>query len=252
MVSAAGVRVAHIALAVALASSPQAPLSATSVRQLVEITDFSDLSASPDGQHIIFRTERANIARNSYDLEWYSLDPRTGQVVDVASGGDPIYDDPGLIRPGGPMWTGNDAFAFSALVDGAIGLWQAPLAGSGLRPLVVKDANVEDPSLAPDGASILYKTGPSRDEVRRAERGEYDHGILVDGSVDLGQNLFHGGSIDGRMAMQRLVGFWFVRRGLLWKSPRQQWRYELATGREEPLGPPQGTSEFKPPEQWRG
>lgn len=218
---------------------PQAANAGISNRELVEVTDFDSLGVSPDGSFAVFRTVRADVGRNSYILRWHSVDLSDGTVRDIGSGGDPIYLDPGSIQPEAPVWATNGrGIIFRALVDGVVGLWQADVTGEGAAPLLVRDEDIEDYSASEGGRAIVYRVGPSRDEIRRAERREYDSGILVDPSVDLSQNLFRGGSINGRMSTQRLVGYWYIRDGLLWRSPRQQRRLDLATGADTPIGSP--------------
>ncbi|HYC95195.1 MAG TPA: hypothetical protein VEB39_05790, partial [Sphingomicrobium sp.] len=218
-----GIRMGIAALLIApIPTMGWAAQAATSIRQLVEISDFSGLSASADGRHIVFRTQRADIERNSYELRWHAFDISTGRVREIGGGGLPIHAHPGVIEEARPLWLpGGDAIAFPALIDGAVGLWRAAVDGSSMTPLILRDEDVESPSLSADGEALLYKVGPSREEIRRAELREYDSGILVDASVDLAQTLFRGGSINGRMASQRFVGYWYVRSGLLWRSPRQ-------------------------------
>lgn len=217
-------------------------------RELVELTDIDSLSVSPDGRFAAFRTARADIVRNSHVLRWHSVDLADGSVRDIGGGGDPIYLDPGSIQPETPVWAeGGRSLVVRALVDGAVGLWRAGVRGGHMVPLVVRDEDIEDYEAGPDGRSLTYRVGPSREEIRRAEALEYDNGILVDSSVDLAQNLFRGGSINGRMSTQRLVGYWVVKDGLLWRTPRQQRRYDLLTGADIALGPPQPVPAFALP-----
>jgi dipeptidyl aminopeptidase/acylaminoacyl peptidase len=227
-------------------SAPSA--ASVSNRELVEVVDIDSLSASPDGRFAVFRTVRADIVRNSYMLRWHSVDLADGSVRDIGGGGDPIYLDPGSVQAEMPVWVekGN-AVVIRLLVDGAVGLWKADMRGGRMAPLVVRDADVEEYGTGQDGRSLTYKVGPSRDQIRRAERAEYDGGILVDSSVDLSQNLFRGGSINGRMSTQRLVGYWFVKDGLLWRSPRQQRRFDLLTGDDTAVGPAQPVQAFNLP-----
>lgn len=219
---------------------PQAASARISNRELVEVTDFDSLAVSPDGRFAVFRTVRADVGRNSYILRWHSVDLTDGTVRDIGSGGDPIYLDPGSVQPETPVWVESGrSIIFRALADGAVGLWQADVTGERTTPLLVRDADIEDYSTTDGGRAIVYKVGPSRDEIRRAEQSEHDSGILVDPSVDLSQNLFRGGSINGRMSTQRLVGYWFIRDGLLWRSSRQRRRLDLATGADTPIGAPE-------------
>lgn len=234
-----------LAVAIMQCSAAQAH---TSLRQLVEITDLGDLSASPDGRHIVFRTERASVERNSYELRWHAVNAATGEVRDIGSGGDPIYADPGAIEESRPIWLPDgEAILFRALIDGAVGVWKAAIDGSSQAPLIVRDEDVEALSLAADGKALHYKVGPSRAAIRRAEEREYDSGILIDSAIDLAQNLFRGGSINGRMASQRLIGYWYLRSGLLWRSPRQQRRFDFVTRSDVAVGEPEPVPAFQPP-----
>jgi len=214
-------------------------------RDLVEVVDIDSLSVSPDGRYAVFRTVQADVGRNSYTLRWHSVTLSDGTVRDIGSGGEPIYLDPGSVHPEEVIWLADgSSVVFRALVDGAVGLWRADVRDGRTMPLLVGDADVEDYSLTRDGRSLVYKIGPSRDEIRRAERREYDEGILVDSTVDLAQNLFRGGSINGRMSTQRLVGYWYIREGLLWRAPRQQRQFDLLTGADRAVGPPEPVPTF--------
>ena len=58
---------------------PSAADAGISNRELVELVDISGLSVSPDGRTLVFRTERADVGRNSYFFEgWLPPDPPTG------------------------------------------------------------------------------------------------------------------------------------------------------------------------------
>ena len=226
----------------------EASAAAPGIRELVEIRDIDSLSISPDSKHLAFRTVAADIERNNYDLEWHSLALESGEVRSIGSAGNPIYVDPGVIEEDGPLWSPDGrSIMFRSLVDGAIGVWKAAADGTSSSPLIVRDEDVETLALGADGKSLTYSVGPSRAEIQREEWSEYHSGILVDASVDLAQNLFRGGSVDGRMASQRLVGYWFVRAGLLWRHPKQEHRFDLKSGADEAVGPPKPVAAFEPP-----
>lgn len=239
--------------AVLFAAAPATARVGPSSRELVEIADVEALSASPDGRKVAFRVQRASVADNSYSLEWYVADLLTGAVLRVADGGKPIYND-GLIEAEPPVWSADGrVFYHRALVDGAIGVWKVAADGSGSKPVIVGDSDVESFELGDHGRTLSYVTGPTRDQIERAERREYDDGILVDGTVDPTVNLYHGGYVHGRLSSQRLIGRWYEHGGLLWRAPRVRHRIDLQSSQElasqvlpqrtlEPL-----TASWKPP-----
>ena len=49
------------------------------------------------------------------------------------------------------------------------------------------------------------------------------------------------------MASQRLVGYWFVRGGLLWRYPSQTRRFDISSRTDEPVGAPEPVPAFQPP-----
>ena len=224
------------AAALALASAPAT--AGPTVPELVEISDVTGLSASPSGQMVVFRVERASLGRNTYLLDWYVADLETGVTRRIADGGGPIEGGAEPLAVHAPVWSPDERFVYyRALVDGAIGVWRAAVDGSGSWPVVHADADVEGVAPGKDGSSLIYTTGPSRAEIERAERAEYDEGVLVDGSVDLNQNLYRGGWVNGRLASQRLTGQWYSRAGLLWRVPRQRHRLDLESLATSELGP---------------
>lgn len=224
-------------LAAVLAGLPVPAIAGPTIPELVEMADIASLSASPSGRKVVFRVERASLERNSYVLDWYVADLATGAARRIAGGGAPVEGGLEPLAFETAVWSPDERFVFHrSLVDGAIGIWRTAVDGSGSHPVVLADADVE--SLAPtaDGRALTYVLGPSRAEIERAERREYDEGVLVDGSVDLNQNLYRGGWVNGRLASQRLTGQWFTRAGLLWRAPRQRYRLDLLSLESRPLG----------------
>lgn len=227
---------AGLAVALAIASAPAR--AGPTVPELVEVSDVTGLSASPSGQMVVFRVERATLGRNTYLLEWYVADLETGTTRRIVDGGGPIEGGAEPLAVDTPVWSPDERFVYyRALADGAIGVWRAAVDGSGSWPVVSADADVENIAPGEDGPSLVYTLGPSRAEIERAERSEYDDGILVDGSVDLNQSLYRGGWVNGRLASQRLTGQWYSRAGLLWRAPRQRHRLDLQSLATTELGP---------------
>lgn len=223
--------------------SPVSPGSARetggpTLAQLVEVADIESLAPSPDGRMVAFRVQRPSVLGNSYAIDWYVAELATGRSYRVGDGGAPIYND-GMIESEAPVWSPDGRFFHHrARVDGAIGIWRMAVDGSGNRLVVGGDADIESLSAAPDGGSLIYVTGPTREEILRAERREYDEGILVDETVDISQNIFRGAWVHGRLGSQRLIGRWYSRDGLLWRAPRTRHRLDMrslaSTSQPEP------------------
>ena len=220
------------AVLVVVVSAIASPAGATEPRgptlpELVEVADIESLAPSPDGRMAAFRVQRPSVQRNSYAIDWYVADLESGRSARAGDGGEPIYND-GLLEAEPPIWSPDGRFFYHrAFVAGEIGIWRTAVDGSGSRLVVGGEADVESLAASPDGLSLLYVTGPSRDEIARAERREYDEGILVNETVDIAQNPFRGGWVHGRLASQRLVGRWYSRDGLLWRAPRTRHRLDM-------------------------
>ena len=214
------------------AASPA--LAQTSPRELVEMTDFSGLAASPDGRWLLYRRERPSTVSGRVETGWYIVagdgasPPRY-----LGEGGSASWNGTGLVEPGAAQWApDSERFYIRARVGGAAGLWEGRPDGA-FSPYLVGDADIERFAVSAAGA-LIYETGPSRAAIERAEEAERDNGILVDGRVDLAQTMFRGAMIAGRPASQRLNGDWFDREALLAGEPRQFRARLLATGQDRP------------------
>ena len=150
--------------AVLLLAAAAAPASAgPTMNELVEVADIASLSPSPSGRTVAFRVERPSIERNSYAIDWYVADLDSGTTRRVGGGGAPIYGDAGPLEPEIALWSPDGRFLFHrALVDEAIGVWRTAADGSGGRPVVVRDADVERLAGSPDGRFLTYELGPPR------------------------------------------------------------------------------------------
>lgn len=217
-------------------------------RAMVEVVDIDSLSLSPDGGELLFRTSQQQVEVNRTLLNWHVLDTRSGRVRSLGSAGDAIFDDPGILRAEPPIWLGDGRTAVvRQRGGGATGIWMLRPSASEFARAVTQAADIEAIRLGADGKSILYEVGASREEICLAEEEERDRGVRITPQVDLAQNLFRGGSVEGRQASQRLTGYWFMRSGLLSDAPRQTWRWTPASGTNEPVGKPTAKPAFVAP-----
>lgn len=196
-------------------------LCQTSPRELVEMTDISGLTVSPDGRWLAYRLERPSVLTGTINVSWYLVaTDASAAPTRIGDAGIASWNGTGIVDPGEARWDPNSKrLIVRALIDGAVGLWEARPEHTGLKPAVVIDSNIERFAIAADGA-IIYEAGPSRTTIVRAEKFERDHGILVDSRVDLAQSQYHGAIIAGRPASERLNGDWFDREPLLAKAKR--------------------------------
>lgn len=201
-----------------------------SLKMLVEITDFTGLSISPDGKYAAWRAEHASVADNAYRSEWFAYRLDGGAPAEpVADGGAPIFTG-GWAMGEEPQWSPDSQWLyFRALHAGQVQVWRASMSGATQR--VTEDAaDISAFELLP-GDKLAFEIGAARDEIEQAERDEYETGILIDESVPIGQGLFRSGFHHGRLVSQRYLGEWMNVTTLLGDRPTQIKVLELESGR---------------------
>nr|WP_225562960.1 Atxe2 family lasso peptide isopeptidase [Rhodanobacter sp. DHG33] len=215
------------------AASAAAPDTASvSIRQLVEVVDFDGVSVSPDGRLVAFRTEQASVERNTYDTFWY-VQPIDGSSLPrrLGEGGAPLRDSGGGSVPEVAAWSPDGRWIFyRTVLDGRVEVWRAAVDGSRTEPVVRDPANVRRFSVGADGTMLEYSVGATREAVVDAEQAEYDHGVHIDRTVPLGDDLFRSGYHEGRLATQRLVDNELERFPLLSQAPDHWKAVDVATG----------------------
>lgn len=202
-----------------------------SMREMIELTDLSSVAISPDGRMVAFREESASIERNAHDLAWFVV-PADGSAPPrrLADAGEGNWLN-GTLLSEPPVWSADSRFIlYRAVINGEVQVWRAAADGSGVARITREAGNVIDMMLGADGRTITYRVGASRDDIVRAERQEYDQGVLIDASVDPSRPLYRGGRIDGRPATERLKGFWFGHGGLLADQAPQARTVDIVSG----------------------
>lgn len=215
----------------ALLAAASGGTTTPTIREMIELTDLSSVAVSPDGTLVAYRAETASIERNTHDLEWYvvaadgSTPPRR-----IADAGEGDWPD-GTFAAEPPIWTADSrAIVYRALRDGEVQIWRSSADGASTEALTSDAANVRAFGLSRDSRALTYAVGATRDDIMRAERREYDDGVLIDARVDPSRQLYRGSRIDGRLATDRITGFWFAHGGLLADTPPSHRTIDLATG----------------------
>ena len=207
-----------------------------SPRRLLEVADISSPTVSPDGRSVAFRVERASVARDTYDTVWYVQGLDDPWPRRVADGGVPLRDSAGESLAPKVVWSPDGRWIYyRALVDGRIDVWRAAADGSGAQPLTHDAADVRDFALGEGGRVLRYSVGATREQVRTAERAEYDQGIHIDATVPIGQSLYRSGYVGGRLETQRFGKVWFDHVPLLADVPDRWTEIDLATGARRAL-----------------
>jgi len=229
-----------LALVLAVVAVPGArDVGAIAPRRLVEVADLSSPVISPDGRHVAFRVEQANIERDTIITTWYVQDVEgAAPPLRVSDGGFAMHAFHGLSSPEVPVWSQDGHWIYyRAMVDGRIDVWRAAVDGSAAEAVTGSSADVRDFALDADGRTLLYSVGPTREQVAAAERAQYDQGVRLDKSVPIGQPLFRSGFIDGRPATQRYRGGKELERAGLLADVEERWfTLDMVTGqqREQP------------------
>jgi dipeptidyl aminopeptidase/acylaminoacyl peptidase len=219
-------------VALGMAAGGPSHAETISPRRLLEVTDLGGPAISPNGRYVAFRSERASVARNTYDTTWYvqALDGKSVPLR-VGEGGPPLREyDSGNVLPSPALWSPNGRWIYyRARIGDRVSVWRAATDGSGARAVTSDPADVRTFALSDDGRTLRYSVGATREEVGDVEEAEYDRGIRIDDTVDIAAGLFRSSKVDGRPATQKFLGEWFTAGPLLAKVPDRWKAVDLAT-----------------------
>jgi dipeptidyl aminopeptidase/acylaminoacyl peptidase len=211
------------------------PLHAETIspQRLLEVTDLGNPAISPDGRYVAFRSERASVERNTYDVVWYvqSLDGKA-LPLRVADGGLLLFQySSGIVLPSPAVWSPDGKWIYyRSIFNGCLSVWRAAADGSGARAVTSDPADVRDFMLSSDGKMLMYSVGATRKAVIAAEESEYDQGVRIDDTVDIAAGLFRQSILNGRPTTQRfLAGSYYSSEPLLAKAPDHWKAVDLTT-----------------------
>jgi dipeptidyl aminopeptidase/acylaminoacyl peptidase len=157
-------------------------------RDLIELRDMSGLSVSPDGRHVAFQLQEANLAANRYELGWHVASSlRAGPARNVGDGGEPfpkVFEN-GIVNGDRdthrPVWSPDGRWiAYLARYDSDVQLWRSAVDGS-VRERVMRSAGrVAEFAWSEDSSRIYFTMDDSWQKTEHALREEGERGYLVD------------------------------------------------------------------------
>jgi len=195
------------------------------------MNDITGVSVSPDGRWAAFRVDGASVESNAYTTNWYVIDLLSLSLPQrLAAGGSPLRNADGVLLTVLPIWSPDSEWIYFRALHGAeIQIWRASIKGDQVEQITSDASNVQNFTLSGDGSKLIFSVGATRAEIVAAEESEYDSGILIDGSIPVGQGLFRSGFVEGRLASQRYRGEWMAREGLLASRPHDYKALDIAT-----------------------
>ncbi|WP_209023787.1 Atxe2 family lasso peptide isopeptidase [Sphingopyxis italica] len=204
-------------LAAAAAAGPDQGVRApVTTRDLVEVSDITAPTLSPDGRRIAWRLSLPSVDENVVKLRWHVADIDGRSTPVLLDGGVARPDASGALAETAPVWDADSGgFRYLALKDGVQGIWHwrddMPLERE-----VVDEADITEFGPSGDGRELKYSIGATRSAIAKAESSAYRDGVLVDGSINLNQPIAGGVIEDGRRVMRRFSSPWFDNRRILW------------------------------------
>jgi len=141
-----------------------------------------------------------------------------------------VRQDSGIVLPSPAAWSPDGKWIYyRANFNSRVSVWRAAADGSGAHVVTRDPADVRDFALSSDGKTLRYSVGATRKAVTAAEESEYDHGIRIDDTVDIGAGLFRQSMLNGRPTTQRFLAGWYSLGPLLAKTPDRWKAVDLAT-----------------------
>jgi dipeptidyl aminopeptidase/acylaminoacyl peptidase len=205
-------------------------------RELLEMRNLTGVSVSPKGDLVAVRVDQAHLDSNTETLTWYVVPVAGGAGRFACDAGEPnvgFFGVPVNVAAGEwvmPVWAPDQrAIFYRALDHREVQIWRCTIAGAHAERVTDNPADVEKFALSPDGKTLYYQTGATRQAIIDAEQRELDRGTLLQPSgftmFGVGRNV----PINGRLAVGRFDWTRLDMGTLLSQAPRQIWALDLQT-----------------------
>lgn len=209
-------------------------------RDLVEMRMVSGIAVSPDGMRAVVRINSPSVDRNDTAIEWWLVDTAGVQPPRRLGGaGEPILEGQAILNET-PIWAPDGtAFYYRARRGQEIQVWRMDVASGAAAPVTSDAADVLRFTVAADGTSITYWTGPTRAQILAWEAEEDRVGVLYDDTIWPWAGVARNWLVGGRMATYRRYSV--TEAGTLGsRAPQIARRIDLASGAvsDAPPAPP--------------
>lgn len=179
-------RVYAIAVAIGMFLSVKVLGAAVSSSMMVEMTDITSVSRSPNGDTVVVGISHANPRLNVQELSWVIVKLQGGPSPIVVPAGEAISDPVGLgsVLNTLPQWSPDSKSFYYLRRDGReVQLWKTDRDGRSTRQLTHSPSNFVGLDHSSNSSGLLVRLAPARDVLDRAEDEENRRGVLYDDHV---------------------------------------------------------------------
>lgn len=165
-----------------------------SARAIVETTEITSVSVSPNGESMVVGLAQPDVDENKRKVSWVVLPTSGTSPPRRFVGGDEIYDPdgPGALMRRAAQWAIDSQSFFYLRRDGdEVQLWSSSGDGASQKKLTTSPADIIDLQPSNEPNLLLLKLMPDRRLLREAEREEDRNGILYDDRIIGGMPLTH-------------------------------------------------------------
>jgi len=149
--------------------------------------DTGSFEVSPDGSHIAFQLQQADVANRTYKVNWFVVPTTGGGPVSFGNGGELVLNSMSWGRSIGARaepsvkWSPDSRWiAYLRKDASSVQLWRSRTDGSQQTQLTHNAADVLNFAWAADGQSLYLEVGRNRNSMRAADQKEGDQGYLLD------------------------------------------------------------------------
>lgn len=164
----------------------KAVAATVSSSMIVEMTDITSVSRSPDGNTVVIGITHANPQSNRQELSWVIVPLKAPGGLITTPAGEAISDPigPGSLLNSLPQWSSDSKWFFYLRRDGSEAqLWKTSNDGHATQQVTRSRSNIIGLNGSANQNELVVRLAPDREMLDRAEEEENRSGILYDDHV---------------------------------------------------------------------